>query len=78
LNSLYKNLVFWAIIIVVMILLFNLFSKPRPSILDKTYSDFMIAVENNQVLEVEAREETLRGEIPTGNGTKLTHPKTRT
>jgi len=55
LNSLYKNLVFWAIIIVVMILLFNLFSKPRQTILEKSYSDFMYAVENNKVVEVETQ-----------------------
>jgi cell division protease FtsH len=55
LNSLYKNLFFWAIIIVTMIFLFNLFNKPRQTVLDKNYSDFISAVENNQVLEVEAR-----------------------
>ncbi len=54
-NSLYKNLVFWAIIIIIMIFLFNLFSKPRQTISEKNYSDFISAVENNRVLEVEAR-----------------------
>jgi len=55
LNSLYKNLLFWGIIIVVMIFLFNIFTKPRQTLLDKNYSDFISAVQNNQVLEVEAR-----------------------
>lgn len=54
-NSLYKNLLFWAIIIVAMVMLFNLFSKPRPNVADKNYSEFISAVESNQVLEVEAR-----------------------
>ncbi len=54
-NSLYKNLVFWAIIIVVMILLFNLFSKPRQTVSDRNYTDFISTVENNRVLEVETR-----------------------
>lgn len=55
-SSLYKNLVFWAIIIIVMILLFNLFySRPRQSALDKNYSDFISAVENNQVQRVESQ-----------------------
>ena len=55
-SSLYKNLVFWAIIFVIMILLFNLFySKPRQSVLDKNYSDFISAVENNRVQKVEAQ-----------------------
>jgi cell division protease FtsH len=55
LNSLYRNLLFWAIIIAVMILLFNLFSKPTQKALDKNYSDFVSAVENGQVVEVQIR-----------------------
>jgi cell division protease FtsH len=55
LSSLYKNLVFWAIIIIIMVLLFNLFSKPRQTASDKNYSDFISAVESNKVQEVEAR-----------------------
>lgn len=54
-SSLTKNLLFWAIIIVIMVLLFNLFSRPRQTVSDKNYSDFISAVENNRVLEVEAR-----------------------
>ncbi len=55
-NSLLKNLVFWGIIFVILILLFNLFySKPRQTVLEKNYSDFISAVENNKVLEVESR-----------------------
>jgi cell division protease FtsH len=59
LNSLYKNLVFWSIIIIIMILLFNLFSKPRQIVLDKNYSEFISEVEKNQVLEVEAQDRNL-------------------
>jgi len=55
LSSLYKNLVFWAIIIIIMVLLFNLFSKPRQTASDRNYSDFISAVESNKVQEVEAR-----------------------
>jgi len=56
LTSLIKNLVFWGIIFVVMILLFNLFyGKPRQTVLDKNYSEFITEVEKNQVLEVEAQ-----------------------
>ncbi len=54
-NSLYKNLFFWAVIIVAMVLLFNFFNKPRQTAAEKNYSDFINAVENNKVLEVEAR-----------------------
>ena len=38
-----------------MILLFQVFTKPKQTVLDKNYSDFITAVEKNQVLEVEAR-----------------------
>jgi len=55
LNSLYKNLLFWSIIIIIMILLFNLFSKPRQTIADKNYSDFINAVESNRVLDIETK-----------------------
>jgi cell division protease FtsH len=56
LSSIYKNLIFWGIIFVIMILLFNLFyGKPRQTVLDKNYSEFISEVEKNQVREVEAR-----------------------
>ena len=38
-----------------MVLLFNLFNKPRQTVAEKNYSDFISSVENNKVLEVEAR-----------------------
>jgi cell division protease FtsH len=56
LSSLYKNLIFWGIIFVIMIVLFNLFyGKPRQTVLDKNYSEFISEVEKNQVREVEAQ-----------------------
>ncbi len=54
-SSLYKNLVFWAIIIVAMVILFNLFNKPRQTALERNYSDFITAVESNRVQDVETR-----------------------
>ena len=54
-NSLIKNLIFWAVIFIVLLLLFQLFAKPRQTVLDKTYSDFLVAVENDRVHEVEIR-----------------------
>jgi cell division protease FtsH len=56
LNSIYKNLVFWVIIGIIMYLLFIFFyNKPRQTASEKNYSDFISAVENNRVLDVEAR-----------------------
>ncbi|MCX8117239.1 MAG: ATP-dependent zinc metalloprotease FtsH [Desulfobacterota bacterium] len=54
-NSLLKNLLFWAIILIIMILLFNLFTKPRLTEIEKSYSDFINAVEGNRVLDVETK-----------------------
>ena len=36
-----------------MIFLFNLFSKPRQTVLDKNYSDFISELQNDKVREVE-------------------------
>jgi cell division protease FtsH len=56
LSPITKNLVFWGIIFVILILLFQFFyGKPRQTVMDKNYSDFIVAVENNQVLEVEVQ-----------------------
>ena len=38
-----------------MVLLFSLFNKPRQTVLERNYSDFITAVENNRVQEVETR-----------------------
>src|SRR4030043_517004 len=60
LSSLYKNLVFWAIIAIIMYLLFILFyNKPRPTALEKNYSEFISEVEKNQVREVEVQGKNL-------------------
>jgi cell division protease FtsH len=55
LNSLYKNLVFWAIIIVIMIFLFQIFGKQKPTAQERNYSDFISSVEDNHVSEVETQ-----------------------
>ncbi len=65
-NALYKNLIFWAIIIVIMIALFQLFMKPRPTIVDRNYSDFISAVENNQVQEVETQGRNITWKLTDG------------
>ena len=55
-SSLYKNLIFWAIIVIIMVVLFNLFySKPRQTALERNYSEFISAVESNRVQKVEAQ-----------------------
>jgi len=59
-----------------MILLFNLFSKPRQTILEKSYSDFMYAVENNKVVEVETQGRNIAWKDTDGKASRPTHPKT--
>ncbi len=38
-----------------MVLLFNLFTKPKPTASERNYSDFISAIENDEVLEVETK-----------------------
>ncbi len=54
-NSITKNLAFWGIIILIMIFLFNFFNKPRPTTFEKNYSEFISSVEQNRVVEVQAK-----------------------
>ena len=56
LSSLSKNLVFWAVIAIIMVFLFKIFyGTSRQTVSDKNYSDFISAVENNRVQKVEAQ-----------------------
>jgi cell division protease FtsH len=76
LSSLYKNLIFWAIIIIIMVLLFNLFySKPRQTALERNYSDFISAVENNRVQKVEAHGRNLTWTDTDGKSFKTYAPE---
>jgi cell division protease FtsH len=71
-----KNLIFWGIIFVVLIFLFNLFySKPRQTVLDKNYSDFISAVQNNQVLEVETQGRNITWKDASGKRFKTYAPE---
>src|SRR4030042_4125800 len=75
LNSLMKNLIFWAIIFIVLLLLFQLFAKPRPTVLDKTYSDFLAAVESDRVHEVETRGRNIAWKEKEGKSYKTYAPE---
>ena len=74
-SSLYKNLAFWAIIIIVMVLLFHLFSQPRQTASEKNYSEFISAVENNRVQEVEAQGRNLTWKNKEGKRFKTYAPE---
>ena len=70
-----KNLIFWAIIFIVLLLLFQLFAKPRPTVLDKTYSDFLAAVESDRVQEVETRGRNIAWKEKDGKSYKTYAPE---
>ena len=74
-SSLYKNLAFWAVIIIIMVLLFHLFNKPRQTASDKNYSEFMSAVENNRVQEVETMGRNLNWKNKEGKQFKTYAPE---
>ncbi len=52
LNQFYKNLSLWLVISLMMILLFNLFNKPKPTREHLNYSDFVVAVDAGKIKSV--------------------------
>ena len=52
LNQFYKNLALWLVISLMMILLFNLFNKPKPNQERLNYSEFITAVDSGKVASV--------------------------
>jgi cell division protease FtsH len=70
-----KNLIFWAIIFTVLLLLFQLFAKPRPTVLDKTYSDFLAALESDRIHEVETRGRNITWKEKDGESYKTYAPE---
>jgi cell division protease FtsH len=51
-NQFYKNLSLWLVISLMMILLFNMFSKPKPAADKISYSDFISQVEAGKITAV--------------------------
>src|SRR4030043_571353 len=70
-----KNLIFWAIIFIVFLLLFQLFAKPRQTVLDKTYSDFLAALESDRIHEVETRGRNITWKEKNGESYKTYAPE---
>jgi len=52
LNQFYKNLALWLVISLMMILLFNLFNKPKPASERLNYSEFVTAIDTGKVSSV--------------------------
>jgi len=51
-NQFYKNLALWLVISLMMILLFNMFNKPRPTAEKINYSDFIAQVDAGKITSV--------------------------
>jgi cell division protease FtsH len=66
LNQFYKNLALWLVISLMMILLFNLFNKPRPTHDKLSYSDFVTAVDAGRVTSVTIQGDDVFGKFTDG------------
>jgi cell division protease FtsH len=60
-NQFYKNLALWLVISLMMILLFNMFNKPRPTAEKITFSEFITQVDAGKITSV-----TIQGNDITG------------
>jgi len=66
LNQFYKNLALWLVISLMMILLFNLFNKPKPTQEKLSYSDFITAVDAGKVSSVTIQGNDIIGKYSDG------------
>jgi cell division protease FtsH len=66
LNQFYKNLALWLVISLMMILLFNLFNKPKPPQDKLSYSDFIASVEAGKVTNVTIQGNDIIGKYADG------------
>src|SRR5689334_24659867 len=66
LNQFYKNLALWLVISLMMILLFNLFNKPKPVHEKLSYSDFVAAVDAGKVGSVIIQGNDVAGKFTDG------------
>ncbi len=73
-NQFYKNLALWLVISLMMILLFNLFNKPKPASDALTYSDFITAVEAGKVKSVTIQGNDVLGKYTDGKSFRTYRP----
>jgi cell division protease FtsH len=75
LNQFYKNLALWLVISLMMILVYNLFNKPRPAQEKINYSDFIAAVDAGKVASVSIQGNDLKGKYVDGKDFKTFKPE---
>lgn len=65
-NQFSRNLILWAIISLLMVVLFNLFNQPQGTQARLTYTEFLQKVERGEVLRVTIQGQKLTGENSEG------------
>ncbi|MDH3394349.1 MAG: ATP-dependent metallopeptidase FtsH/Yme1/Tma family protein, partial [Desulfobulbaceae bacterium] len=60
-NTFYKNLSMWLVILLTMLLLFNLFNKPQAQTEEWTYSDFLNSIETGAITSVVIQGDEISG-----------------
>ncbi len=73
-NTFYKNLSMWLVIGLTMILLFNLFNKPQGQTTSLTYSQFVAAVESQNIPRVNISGDTISGTLQDGKPFRTIYP----
>jgi len=75
LNQFYKNIALWLVISLMMILVYNLFNKPKPAQDRINYSDFIAAVDTGKVVSVTIQGSDLFGKYTDGKDFKTYKPE---
>ena len=73
-NTFYKNLSMWLVIGLTMILLFNLFNKPQGQMTSLTYSQFVAAVESQDISKVQISGDIVSGTMRDGKAFRAVYP----
>ena len=73
-NTFYKNISMWLVIGLSMILLFNLFSQPQGQSTSLTYSQFVNAVERNNITTVQISGDIVSGKMQDGQTFRAVYP----
>ena len=60
-NQFSRNLMLWAIIVLAMVMLFNMFQQPQAGLQRVPYTEFLNKVDDGQVLSVTIQGHTLTG-----------------
>jgi len=74
LQGFYRNLGLWFLLILFLVVLYNIFHVPEEQITTWSYSEFLEAVEKNEVAEVVIQDHELQGESVDGTSFKTYAP----